>query len=276
MTPWMDGYLNANGIKIHYHRTGGGKPPLLLLHGITDNGLCWTRVAEDLQDCCDVIMTDARGHGLSDRIESGFSIPILAADAAGVIQALGLGPTVVWGHSMGAITAAHLAADYPHLVAAVILEDPPLEERDKSIPPEIIAGIKQNMLDLKALSPQDRLARAAVQNPGWHPAELPSWAASKAEVDLEVFSRFAAFHERPWQEVFTRLQCPGLLITGDLTRGAIVKPETARQSLELWPRGQVLDFAAGHNIHRECYTEVMAAVGSFLKSVDTAGENQVK
>lgn len=40
MPNWQAGDVNVNGIKIHYHRTGGAKPPLVLAHGITDNGLC--------------------------------------------------------------------------------------------------------------------------------------------------------------------------------------------------------------------------------------------
>jgi pimeloyl-ACP methyl ester carboxylesterase len=41
MTEWSEGDIHANGITIHYHRTGGNnKPSILLLHGITgDPGL---------------------------------------------------------------------------------------------------------------------------------------------------------------------------------------------------------------------------------------------
>jgi pimeloyl-ACP methyl ester carboxylesterase len=42
--------VNANGTNIHHYRTGGAKPPLVLLHGITDSGLCWP-------DWCDTSVT---------------------------------------------------------------------------------------------------------------------------------------------------------------------------------------------------------------------------
>src|SRR4029079_7250210 len=91
---WVSGDAAANGITIHYSRTGGadggGKPPLVLSHGATDNGLCWTRVARDLESDFDVIMPDARGHGLSDAPEQGYSSAEHAADLAGLIRALGL------------------------------------------------------------------------------------------------------------------------------------------------------------------------------------------
>jgi pimeloyl-ACP methyl ester carboxylesterase len=130
MTTWSEGNVQANGITIHYYRTGGdNKPSILLLHGITDSGQCWPRVAHDLEGSYDVIMTDARGHGHSGGSATAFSIALLADDAAAAIRALGLEKPYVWGHSMGAITAAMLAASYPDLVRAVVLEDPPLMDK---------------------------------------------------------------------------------------------------------------------------------------------------
>ncbi|MGD0100048.1 MAG: alpha/beta hydrolase, partial [Acidobacteriota bacterium] len=39
------GNVIIDGIKIHYYRSGGKKPPIVLLHGATDDGLCWGRTA---------------------------------------------------------------------------------------------------------------------------------------------------------------------------------------------------------------------------------------
>ena len=64
MTNWMSGVCKANGIHIHYLRTGGRKPPLVLLHGLTASGACWTPLARALQNEYDVVMPDARGTGL--------------------------------------------------------------------------------------------------------------------------------------------------------------------------------------------------------------------
>src|SRR5947209_8586918 len=130
LATWSEGRVKANGITIHYHRTGGaGKPPVLLLHGITDNGLCWTRVARSLEESYDLVMPDARGHGQSDGPAGGFSIDLLAEDAAALIRALELGRPALYGHSMGAITAAALAARHPDLARTLVLEDPPFMDR---------------------------------------------------------------------------------------------------------------------------------------------------
>ncbi|MGQ3892906.1 alpha/beta fold hydrolase [Legionella sp. CNM-4043-24] len=67
MSGWTTGICEANGIDVHYLRTGGSKPPLVLLHGLMLNGLCWMPLARILEEDYDVIMPDARGHGYSSK-----------------------------------------------------------------------------------------------------------------------------------------------------------------------------------------------------------------
>lgn len=267
---WTEGTVAANGVNIHYYRTGSessDKPAMLLLHGITDNGLCWSRVALELQDRYDIVMTDARGHGKSDRLENGLSAQLLAADAAGVIRALGLAKPVVFGHSMGAFTALALAAEYPELAGALLLEDPPLREAPAPEPPaEFMEERRREFTALRAMSPQERTAQGAALNPNWHALEVTPWAQSKAEVDPEVLNQFGRFNGYSWREAFSRIRCPGLLITGDPDKMAIVTSATGREVVTLWQDGEVVHIAgAGHCIHRDRYAETMAAVDAFLK-----------
>src|SRR5688500_15971249 len=65
---WTSGYAYANGIRLHYYRAGQstGKPVMVMVHGVTDNGLCWTTLTLKLQDAYDIYMLDTRGHGLTD------------------------------------------------------------------------------------------------------------------------------------------------------------------------------------------------------------------
>jgi pimeloyl-ACP methyl ester carboxylesterase len=269
MARWSEGNVTANGINIHYHRTGDRgdehKPAMLLLHGITDNGLCWTRVALDLEDRYDIVMTDARGHGCSDGVATGFSVPILAGDAAGVIRALGLQKPVVFGHSMGAITAAALAADYPELAGALLLEDPPLRDQVAPPPAELMQKLREEFRSFRHMSPAERTARGAAQNPGWHPLEIEPWAEAKTQVAPGLLDQMGSFDKYPWREAFKQIRCPGLLITGDPARMAIVTPEIAREATSLWKNGAVVQIeGAGHCIHRDRYEETMAAIDAFL------------
>ena len=118
----------ANGIRIHYWRTGAGtgKPPLVLAHGSSDDGLCWTNLAKEIQDGYDIIMFDARGHGLSDPPTPSDPPDVQVEDLAGLIKELKLERPILMGHSMGSASVAHFAAKYPDVPRAVILEDPAL------------------------------------------------------------------------------------------------------------------------------------------------------
>ena len=95
MPQWTEDFVTVDDRQIHYIRTGqGDKPALILLHGFSDNGLCWLTLARDLQDQFDVILPDAQGHGLSARLQSSEQVDSVA-DVAGLITALGLQKPVV-------------------------------------------------------------------------------------------------------------------------------------------------------------------------------------
>src|SRR5437879_11069248 len=98
---WSEGDIYANGIRQHYYRTGGEKPPLLLLHGFNEYGLTWLRVAKELEHDYDIIMLDARGHGYSDGITNGFSNSLLVEDVVDVTRELKLGRPRIMGLSQG-------------------------------------------------------------------------------------------------------------------------------------------------------------------------------
>ena len=53
---WTDSFVVANGIRMHYWRTGGEKPVLLMLHGSSDDGLCWTSLAKEVADEYDIVL----------------------------------------------------------------------------------------------------------------------------------------------------------------------------------------------------------------------------
>src|SRR3954463_16665071 len=118
------GTCTVNGVNLHYSRTGGGKPPLVLLHGLIGNGACWTPVARLLEADFDVVMPDARGHGGSSAPLHGYRYADHANDVLGLIRGLGLVAPVVAGHSMGGMTAAVVAGQAGKLISGVILVDP--------------------------------------------------------------------------------------------------------------------------------------------------------
>src|ERR1043165_2917684 len=122
---WKQGDIPVNNGYLHFYRTGHGeKQPVILVHGFSDHGLCWTPVARELEKNYDVIMPDMRSHGLSSRIAEAESID-MAADLVQLIQSLGLSHPILVGHSMGAMIAFQVGIRHPNLAKAIVLEDPP-------------------------------------------------------------------------------------------------------------------------------------------------------
>jgi len=263
---WTPADVIANGLKLHYVRTGGDKPPLVLAHGHSDNGLCWTRVARVLEADYDLILYDGRRHGLSDDGPDALERDCLARDAAGLIEALDLRKPGMFGHSMGAATAAGVAALYPDLLSYIILEDVPWFDAEARARWQSRPPVEEEMPKTR----EDWIARCHRQNPNWHEDEVGPWADSKMQFAGRDWPGQPR-NDPPWQEVAKRITVPALLLTGDLERGAIVSPAVAREALELMPNAQVAHIAgAGHCIHRDRFEKAMAAVRAFLETVDTS------
>lgn len=265
MSQWMSGDVLVNGVKIHYYRTGGEKPPVVLLHGFTDSGLCWTRVARALEATYDVIMPDARGHGFSDGPGANFEPDQRNDDVAGLISELHLGKPALLGHSMGAGMASRVAAEHPELVSCVILEDPGWRDPspDRTPPADPFGWVWR----LKALSREEMIDVCHKESPTWVEEEVEPWADSKIQFNTELLkgNPFGG-RPNPWREVVKSITCPAMLITADPERGAIVTPEVEQEVATLWPNGRVLHIAgAGHNIRREQYEQFIDAVESFLQ-----------
>ncbi len=266
---WSQGTVSANGLEVFYRRTGGDKPPMLLLHGYTDNGACWRSVTQALEADYDIIMPDARGHGRTSGPLGAMNTDLLAQDAAAIIRALDLGKTIVFGHSMGGVTALSLAANDPDIVLAAILEDPPFMADEHFVPSEEIVQYleveKVEARAFRALPLEDRIARGRTDNPGWSDDELIPWAASKGEFNLEIVPYHLEFRSYPWRNAISRVTCPLLLITGDPDKSCFVTPELAAISKQLCPTCTTAFISgAGHCIHRDRFDETMAAVSSFL------------
>lgn len=271
MSNWAENSVIANGIKIHYHRTGGHMPPLVLVHGYSDNGLCWIRLAKALEETYDLIMPDARGHGLSEAPETGYATEDMAADLAGLIEALEMDRPAVLGHSMGASTAATWAAQYPQQVRVVLLEDPPwfdeqrMQQRASTVPtPE---KRRAEIMARNAKSREELVASCRHDQPTWDEIEFGPWADAKRQLSPNLAERYAA-PRRPWQEIAAEIAHPTLLITADNSAGALVTPEIAAQAAGLNPRIQTVHIAgAGHSIRREQFDRYRQAVTQFLDTV---------
>lgn len=274
MSAWESGYAEVGGLRLHYTRTGGQLPPLVLAHGVGDDGLCWTTVAEALAPAFDVVMVDARGHGRSEAPLRGYGPADHAADLRGLFQVLGLRQPIVLGHSMGAMPTLMLAGSAPDVPRAILLEDPPpwwarasASTQDEQ---ERRARMRVDMAELKRKTRAELMDGQRAVAPTWPEAEIERWADSKIRFSPNVLDIFTAAAETTidWPAVLGQIACPALLITGDNQAGALVTREQAVAFREYVPHASVARIAgAGHSIRHDQFASYMDAVQRFLDTM---------
>ena len=266
---WTDGYVTANGIRLHYWRTGGAKPALVMAHGSSDDGLCWTNLAKELTDRYDVIMFDARGHGLSDPPTAADPADVQVEDLAGLIKALKLEKPILMGHSMGSASVAAFAAKYPDVPRAVVLEDPALVR--PATPPATAAGTtpltpeqrQANLLTRNNLTEAALVADCMKNSPKWGQSECEIWAPSKRRHHPYTIRSTPAARP-PLSELFPKITAPTLILKAD-AQGDLRKQN--EDVARLLPKGRIVHIAgAGHNVRREGRTETIEVLRAFLSA----------
>jgi len=119
-----DEYVSVNGVSLHYHRAGSGRP-LLLLHGLVGSAGNWRQNISFLARHATVYAVDLLNMGQSERVPGlDASLEATADRVAVCMDALGLNEADVAGHSHGGALAMMLAARHPERVRRLILFAP--------------------------------------------------------------------------------------------------------------------------------------------------------
>lgn len=265
------GSINRDGVRIQYYRTGGEKPPLILLHGLMENALGWNRMPLALEAEYDVVMVDARGHGLSGLDQRGAGLEVQVDDLAALIAQLQLHQPVLIGHSMGAVLSALAAARMPKIVRGVVLIDPPWRDEAEISPAaskeRYSPAVREVFERTKRTSLEELIARGKAEYPGWDDSEFMQWAKAKQQFVVESLDTIM-IRAFPWYEVMPLVKCPGLFITGDPALSAVITPSLALKIGKVWRSGKIFNIPnAGHNIQRDQFDLVMALITQFLHSV---------
>ncbi len=114
-------FVEVRGARLYVETQGSG-PPIVFLHGgLDDFDVSFAAQRDVFAATHRVIGIDQRGHGHSPDDARPYDYREMAEDTAAVIEALGLGPVDVVGHSDGADIALLLARDHPALVRRLVL-----------------------------------------------------------------------------------------------------------------------------------------------------------
>jgi pimeloyl-ACP methyl ester carboxylesterase len=263
MTNWTSAVCEANGIDIHYLRTGGSKPPLVLLHGLTGSGACWSPLARALEAEFDVVMPDARGHGESSTPQNGYCYEDYARDVVGLIQGLRLAAPVLLGHSMGGMTAAVVASHMGAAIRGVILADPTFLSPQRQREVYESDAVEQHRR-LLSLDRGDVLAQARDRHAHRRPEIVELVAEARMKTRIAPFDVLTPPNPG-YHRLVSAICVPILLVIAD---NGVVSLETAQELQNLNPRLRVEQIQdASHGLQYDQPERFEVVVRSFLRLV---------
>jgi N-formylmaleamate deformylase len=248
-------------------------------HGAGDDGLCWTRVAKELEKDYDVIMVDARGHGMTSSGTGDYSTASRVEDLAGLIRELKLDRPAVGGQSLGADTSVNFAASHPELTRGIFLEDPPIilpgeksGDEKQELKVEDIGKMMAKFFRIFKIMPKFiAVPMARKGSPTYPDDEIIPWVNAKKRLNPDFFKAFASTLGMDVADpfaVFKKVSVPILLIIGDKEKMSIVSPESAQKAVEANPKVQVIRLeGASHDIRRTRFDGYMPALKKFLEEI---------
>jgi pimeloyl-ACP methyl ester carboxylesterase len=206
-------HLSENAQKVACRDHGTGEP-VVLIHGVGMQSAAWGPQIAALEKAYRVLALDMPGHGDSEPLPQGSELPDFVAWCKSAIQALGLGPVNLVGHSMGALIAGGCAASFPHLIRRVALLNG-VYRRDTAARAAVdarAAEISAGNIDLQ--TPLERWFGDTSGEAGAR-AQVAEWLGA---VDLNGYATaYGAFAhgDSTYADQLSQIRCPFLAMTGD-------------------------------------------------------------
>lgn len=261
--------------------TDGPGSPIVLLHGVTR---CWQDylgVIPALAELGHIIALDHRGHGGSSRGHANYQVLDNVEDTVRFLQTHVSEPVVLMGHSLGAMTAAMVAARVPQKVRALVLEEPPgtlltsgLKESRYWLQ---FAGLQlllhQQAWDAAALAvlpvqhPQD--GRTVLWRELRDDAALQFTAECLERMDVRVLDDLMEarwLDGLDWFGELAGIRCPTLLLRADMPCGGMLSEQEALRIASGIPHCERCDLPRhGHNIHATAPARYLDLVTRFIQ-----------
>ncbi len=256
-------FVRANRLRLRYVESGSGERTLVLVPGLTANVHSFDGLlAAGLDRGLRVLAFDARGRGLSDKPDAGYTMADHAADLLGVFDALGLERVCLGGHSFGGLLAYYMAANHPERIERTVILDAPAEV-DPAILDQIAPSLARLERTFASWREYDELIRSF---PYWDVFQWNDQIQAYYRADAEELSdgtvraRCRPGHIRAviegelevdWPTVLARVACPALLIRatepfGPPGFGPILTAESARHSMALMRDARLVEVGGNH------------------------------
>ncbi len=265
------GEAEVNGINIYYREYGEGEP-LLLIMGLSANADWWgDEFLRPLAKRFRVVTYDNRGAGRSGKPEGPYPIPLMAEDAAGLMDHLGWESAHVMGASMGGMIAQELALDHPERVRRLVLLCTNCGGREQVLAsPEVYQLLN---------TPRDGITDEDIVRMSMPLLFPQKYIDENPRLMEEVLRTFLIAPIQPrcfvWQIMgITRWSChsrlaglrhPTLIVTG--TEDVLIPPENSRILADAIPDSRLVEIeGAGHGLQAMFPAEVAGEVIAFLEA----------
>ncbi|HVU13110.1 MAG TPA: alpha/beta hydrolase [Phototrophicaceae bacterium] len=265
--------FDTGELTLTYLEAGSGAP-MVALHGLSSRKEQWTTIIPRLASRWHVYVPDLRGHGTSGHPADGYANADYARDILAFLKQIGE-PAVLIGHSLGAMAALVVAADYSEHLRALILLDPPLSTWNTHIDTRTPPGIFfQLIYDLNsgALKGDDAVARVRALMPGMDDHAIRGMIAGMAHVAPGTVK--AALDDAMWRgrdlpRDLQSIRCPTLLIHADIDQGGAMRPEDIELFKANCPSAAVVRIpGADHGLKMMTEPEIaLGHINDFLASV---------
>src|SRR6266568_5887245 len=230
----VDGFLAGKHLQLHYRRWSAASPdphlsPILLLHGLASAAHIWDLVAPLLAEHGYLVVAlDQRGHGESDKPESGYDFASIVEDDTIATTSLGLQRPIVVGHSWGASVALQYAAVHGDHISALVMVDGatnqlslrPNWSREQALqdlaPPRFAGTPRDTFLSYFRSGPLGQQWTPQLEDTILHIVQLreDNTVAPRLSFDnhLQIIS---AMWDQPLFDLYAQVRCPIKLVVAD-------------------------------------------------------------
>ena len=231
-------------------------PVMVLVNGYGSNWNTWGRVVDKLAAEFHVFAVDLRAMGRSGSDGKGSSRQTWADDIAAVIPKLSDEPVYLIGHSLGGWVTAAVAAAHPELISKAILVEPysgansEVRKEARKRPAEERGLRAQQIRD--ARTPEDLIPAVTEQYAGASEDSIKRIAVMWFQMDpaLEEGPVSSREDEETFDDMFSSIKCPTLMINGASDKGGILSEEESERVAGLIPDIRVLTWPkVGHSPH---------------------------
>lgn len=215
--------FDTGTLTLNYAEGATNGEPLVALHGIPNRWQGMKMLLAPLASHWHVFACDMRGHGRSGRADSYRAVDYFADTATFVERCIGK-PTVLIGHSGGAMAVLGAATMIPDHVRALVLLDPPFLPWTTRVWPKSTCDFMKGILaTLQGQLPlRDLLTRVF---PGIDERGIAWFKKTIEAADSEVIETLLAGHYFDGLDLAALLRqvsCPVLLLYGEVERGGLV------------------------------------------------------